>query len=165
MKGDVPFEKLSSVLHAEESQIRKDEGTSSAKVFVATQNVSTNANMFLNQSSSQPVGHAPIFQNSPNQGNYFPQQYLPNTNRNVNATGGFNRGKGYPPQPSPQSTGFSVANVVSRPLATANWFFDSAASTHVTNDLTNLTHHQSCSPTEGVQVGNGASLPVSYFGK
>lgn len=48
---------------------------------------------------------------------------------------------------------------------TPNWYFDSGASAHVTNDLANLQIHQPCHAGEGVVVGNGNSIPVSYSGQ
>lgn len=49
--------------------------------------------------------------------------------------------------------------------ASPNWFFDSGASNHVTNNLNNLSQSQSCYTGEGVLVGNGASLSVNHSGQ
>lgn len=47
---------------------------------------------------------------------------------------------------------------------TPQWYFDSGATTHVTNDLNNLSQSQPCSTGDGVVVGNGSSLPITYTG-
>lgn len=310
MKGDVTFDELTSILHAEEAQIHRDEGTSSAKVFAATQNLSLGPNQTSSTNfhgnpgiAAIPVSHVPIYSSSQNQGipmyqglqgqgPYQPQQFF--TNRNMNSNGGYNKGKGvkgtgfgqnqkqacqicgktnhtafycyhrqnlqfqppsfmtppigrpmtsqwynggsvsqgqyssanltpqanvitfsgyngtggpnYGPSVTPNpsditafsqsqstqpfingSTGISqpfingstgVSQNFSQPsgyyscpaanVATghsSNWIFDSGASTHITNDLSTLTHRQPCSSSEGVIVGNGTSLPVTFSGQ
>ncbi|KAH7855555.1 hypothetical protein Vadar_026154 [Vaccinium darrowii] len=45
------------------------------------------------------------------------------------------------------------------------WYFDSGASLHVTNDLTNLQLHHPSGSGEGVVVGNGTSIPVLSSGQ
>ncbi|KAH7842142.1 hypothetical protein Vadar_001947 [Vaccinium darrowii] len=75
---------------------------------------------------------------------------------------------------SSNHSGHHVANMVSAPSypganmvhnPSTNWFFDSGASAHVTNDLSNLTQRQSCASGDGVFVGNGSSIPVTYSGQ
>lgn len=47
----------------------------------------------------------------------------------------------------------------------SNWLFDSDASTHVTNDLTQLSQSQTCYTGDGMVIGNGSALPVKHSGK
>lgn len=57
------------------------------------------------------------------------------------------------------STAFSA---VTSSTNSPQWYFDSGASSHVTNDLANLQLHQLCVSGEGVIVGNGNFVPVTY---
>lgn len=47
----------------------------------------------------------------------------------------------------------------------ANWFLDSGATNHVTNELSNLSIQHPSTDTTGVMVGNGNTLSVSHTGK
>lgn len=43
-----------------------------------------------------------------------------------------------------------------------NWYLDSAATNHITNDIQNLESYQSYCGHDQVTVGNGASLPLQH---
>lgn len=45
------------------------------------------------------------------------------------------------------------------------WIFDSGATTHVTNDLSNLSLHQPYMGSQGLSVGNGATVPIAHSGQ
>lgn len=47
----------------------------------------------------------------------------------------------------------------------SNWYLDSAATNHITNDVQNLDSYQSYFGNDQVTVGNGASLPIRNTGK
>ncbi|KAI8567465.1 hypothetical protein RHMOL_Rhmol02G0123900 [Rhododendron molle] len=51
------------------------------------------------------------------------------------------------------------------PTGLPNWYLDSAATNHVTNDAQNLDYYQPYSGFDQVTVGNGASLPIQHTGK
>ncbi|KAH7850110.1 hypothetical protein Vadar_028117 [Vaccinium darrowii] len=63
--------------------------------------------------------------------------------------------------PCVQPTAFSA---VTSSSTSPQWYFDSGASSHVTNSLANLQLHQPCTSGEGIVVGNGNSVPVTYSG-
>ena len=46
----------------------------------------------------------------------------------------------------------------------STWVADIGASNHITNDLANLTVHDSYRGADKVVVGNGAGLPISHIG-
>ncbi|KAH7848101.1 hypothetical protein Vadar_033799 [Vaccinium darrowii] len=46
----------------------------------------------------------------------------------------------------------------------SSWFFDSGATSHVTNDLSNLSTQQPYTGGTGVMVGNGNTLPIAHSG-
>lgn len=58
----------------------------------------------------------------------------------------------------------SVQTSVSSPH-THPWYFDSGATNHITNNLQHLTNPQPARISDGVMVGNGTNLQVSYTGK
>lgn len=56
------------------------------------------------------------------------------------------------------------STVMSTPTG-GNWFFDSGATSHVTNDLSNLSVQHPYTGGTGVMVGNGSTLPITHSGK
>lgn len=66
----------------------------------------------------------------------------------------------YPPQ---SSTKAFVAS--SGPTSVPDWFVDSAATHHLTNDLSNMHLYQPYTGPEQVLVGNGSTLPIQHSGK
>lgn len=55
--------------------------------------------------------------------------------------------------------------VASVPAQTnSNWYVDSAASTHITNDLSSLSLYEPYQGSEQVTVGNGTTLPIHNTG-
>lgn len=60
-----------------------------------------------------------------------------------------------------------IAFVASAPSSssTANWYVDSAATTHVTPDLDNLHHYKPYYGYDQVTVGNGTSIPIQHTGQ
>lgn len=66
----------------------------------------------------------------------------------------------YPPQSS------TKAFVASSALTSVpDWFVDSAATHHLTNDLYNMHLYQPYTGPEQVLVGNGSTLPIQHSGK
>ena len=51
------------------------------------------------------------------------------------------------------------------PQMNSSWLFDSGATNHITNNLSNLTLQQPYTETEGVLVGNGTHLPITHTGQ
>ena len=47
----------------------------------------------------------------------------------------------------------------------ASWLFDSGATNHITNNLSNLHIQQPFTAQEGVAVGNGSQLPIIHSGQ
>lgn len=55
--------------------------------------------------------------------------------------------------------GIPTGNMIGNP-----WYFDSGATSHVTNNLQHIAYPQSSSVPGGVQVGNGSQLQVTHSG-
>ncbi|KAH7840568.1 hypothetical protein Vadar_018705 [Vaccinium darrowii] len=47
----------------------------------------------------------------------------------------------------------------------SNWYLDSGATNHVTNDFSNLSLQHSTSAPAGVMVGNGQTVPIAHSGQ
>lgn len=60
---------------------------------------------------------------------------------------------------SPQA--YQVGSV---PPSPQSWLFDSGATSHVTHDISNLSSQQSYTGTQGLSVGNGATIPITHSG-
>lgn len=71
---------------------------------------------------------------------------------------------GFPCYDTSQSSQHTQHAAVQSP-SPPNWYFDSGANNHVTNDLSQLTLQQPCYGSAGVMVGNGNSLPICNSGK
>lgn len=56
-------------------------------------------------------------------------------------------------------------NVGTPSLQSQQWLFDSGATSHVTNDLSNLSFHQPYVGSQGLSVGNGATIPIAHSGQ
>lgn len=69
---------------------------------------------------------------------------------------------GSPSQSQPSTKAF-VASSAS-PHA-QDWYIDSAATHHLTNDLSNMHLYQPYQGPELVLVGNGSALPIHHSGK
>lgn len=80
------------------------------------------------------------------------------------------------PYPSVYSTNYSPPNhypfaptssqfAPSSSAPSGNWYLDSGATHHVTNDLANLSLQQAYSGSTGVMVGNGHTIPISHAGQ
>ena len=87
-----------------------------------------------------------------------------------------NPSSGHPSYPITSPPQHSTPPLQSRPQAyftpqqsysqsSPNWYFDSGATSHITNDLSNLTLQQPYSSSDGVVVGNGSTLPISHSGQ
>lgn len=46
-----------------------------------------------------------------------------------------------------------------------NWYVDSAATNHITNDLNNFSFYEPYQGSDQVQVGNGSSLSIQNTGQ
>ncbi|KAH7837548.1 hypothetical protein Vadar_015050 [Vaccinium darrowii] len=63
------------------------------------------------------------------------------------------------------SSSATKAYVASVPEQTnSNWYVDSAASTHITNDLSSLSLYEPYQGSEQVTIGNGTTLPIHNTG-
>lgn len=51
------------------------------------------------------------------------------------------------------------------PTPSPDWYLDSVATHHLTNDLSNLNFYQPYHGSEQVMVGNGAAMPIQHSGK
>lgn len=67
-----------------------------------------------------------------------------------------------PPTAQPATRAFVASTSTTPP---SDWFLDSAATHHLTNDLTNMHLYQPYHGNEQVMVGNGAALPIQHSGK
>ncbi|KAF5951279.1 hypothetical protein HYC85_009223 [Camellia sinensis] len=56
----------------------------------------------------------------------------------------------------------SSSSVASAPSSSSNWFLDSATTSHMTNDLTNLSYYQPYSGPDQVAIGDGNTLPITH---
>ncbi|KAH7855287.1 hypothetical protein Vadar_023284 [Vaccinium darrowii] len=129
-KGDVVFDELATILKNEESQLERDEGLGSAKVFLAqSASIAHEATTYGTQMVSNPqvsqsglLGpvpqyyHVPMHQNSHDSSPYFPVQ----TSGNVNFGGAQRQkgGKGVPQTGNSYSGGFQ-ALVATTPASVA----------------------------------------------
>lgn len=106
-KGDIMFDELVTILRYEESQMHKDEGTSSTKVFLAAQKMTENilpthtqgsvSNSQVSQGENSGPSQnyqSPMYQTSNVAGPFYPQQGYNQFNRNMNFSGGSNRWRG-----------------------------------------------------------------------
>lgn len=67
-------------------------------------------------------------------------------------------------QPSGSVSSSTPSSSSPTPVPPGNWYLDSGATSHVTNELNNLSLQQPYTGNTGVLVGNGKSLPILHSG-
>ncbi|KAH7846996.1 hypothetical protein Vadar_020555 [Vaccinium darrowii] len=83
-------------------------------------------------------------------------------------TGAYNLPSQYTiPSGSPSGIVFtgSQMSATTNPTTAPQWYLDSGATQHITNNLQNLQLAQPTTQSEGIVVGNGSQLPVTHTGQ
>ncbi|KAH7854051.1 hypothetical protein Vadar_009533 [Vaccinium darrowii] len=123
--------------------------------------------------SSIPTGSFGNFASPGNQG--FAQAHFTGFNEGLNPTTGvfgssFNlyEGNGFPVINSESQGLGNTTGVYQNNLGNPNqgspWYFDSGATSHITNNLQHISQPQPIQMQGGVQVGNGSQLQVTHTG-
>lgn len=67
-------------------------------------------------------------------------------------------------QPQSGFVGVSYSPPVSGTSAQQPWYFDSGATSHITNNFQHMVNPQPAAPQDGIMVGNGSHIQVSHTG-
>ncbi|CAL5404806.1 unnamed protein product [Camellia sinensis] len=59
----------------------------------------------------------------------------------------------------------STASVTDSSTAPVPWYLDSAATDHITNDMSNLSCYQPYQGSDQITIGNGNSIPIHHTGQ